>query len=115
VRSLLPQAHGTIWVVSRDDVGALAQLFRQDAEWHQHLAGSYTLQPDFDWRAFVQTHLAHSARVILIADDGQHLLGCIAVRMLTVSGPCRRESFWPRLWHRPGANAALPLQLYAWG
>jgi GNAT superfamily N-acetyltransferase len=104
-----------IRVASRDDVGALAQLFRQDAEWHQHLAGYYTLQPDFDWRAFVQTHLGRSARVILVADDGQHLLGCIAVRMLTVAGPRRNGVFWQRLWRRQGANAALPLQPCAWG
>lgn len=104
-----------IRAASHDEVEALAQRCRQDAAWHQHLVGYYTLQPDCDWRVYAHTQLARRNHVIFVADDGGHLRGFLAVGWRTVPGPGHRRSFWQRCWRRQHVQAALPLQPCAWG
>lgn len=98
-----------------EDVGTLAQLFRQEVELQQRLAGYYALQPAFDWESFMRRLIARNTSAFFIAVQGGQILGFIHVRATSTGVPQSIGSRLRRLCRGKVAHPHGPVKPFVLG
>ena len=78
-------------VASEDDVDALARLYRNEAVFHERLDGGFTLRQGFDWTAAIRSLLSHPARMMLVAEVDDRLVGFVHARIAGIPAAEQRR------------------------
>ncbi len=95
---------------TKKDVLQLSELFKQEIEYHQDLAGYYELLPDFDWIAYTKERLKDSYRLILVAERGERLAGFIVGRIMNYPPNNRYKSILHWIVHHVKKFTPLPIK-----
>jgi ribosomal protein S18 acetylase RimI-like enzyme len=92
------------------DVSALAPLFQQEAMLAQQQAGYYELDPEFDWNAWTQAATANKKRIILLAEQGNQILGFAHVRIVEHRSQQHSKSLFGRFQRKKPLKPSFPLK-----
>ena len=82
-----------IRIATRQDLPQLGDLVRQEVEYQQTLARSFELIPQVDWAGYVSATFRDHSTEILVAEQDDHLVGYIVVRIIQASPCTLREWF----------------------
>lgn len=95
----------TIRPATAADAEALAEMFRLEAESQSALSGAFSLDPNADWRAYARERIARVRGCVLVAAEGEALIGFVDCRLPATDS---RKSWRLRLrrWLRPRVEQA---------
>ncbi len=100
---------------TKKDVLQLSELFRQNIEYHQELAGYFELLPEFDWISYTQEKLKYKNRIILVAEHSEDLAGFVAITIKDYPPSGQYKSILHRIIHYIKKTPPLPIKYMRWG
>jgi GNAT superfamily N-acetyltransferase len=100
---------------NQKDILPLAELVRQNIEFHQAIACNWEILPNFDWVAYTQEKLDSQNRHILVAETSKYMAGFIELRLFDYPSNRGHRSIIQRISRHPVKRLSSPIKPQRWG